>query len=542
MKKFFALIIGLLLLTQACYANEFIMSDLIENYAFSIDGETKGQTVGIMVSEKGLAWNDISKENIADSEVVYFNEYAARDGKYSFSFSLNCKSGLYNAAVNDENGERLRDIDILYAEPKENKAAAEQLKAAAKTSKQAMQSVIEKNRYALAFYIPLTDSVSEVNSIDAVYNAVTGNNSISGMKLVEIYRNNLVVDALNEKKIDNLENYYSYLSFEDGNIDKWYKKAPDASKIAITDFVSGKDISDFGGFEDMLIEKLSLERVAHPDGYKNICAILKDFSKKTGFSSSIVTDESCSAVAGKTYESYDELKTALAAATDSGNGGSGNGGSGSGGSGSGGSGSGGSGNGGGGHYAIETPGNSDVIQPLNTTYFTDLDQYDWAKDAITNLYDMGIINGRGNGLFVPGDYVTREEFAKLIVLCADLQRASGKTGFEDVPEDAWYAEYVGSLVSSGVTNGIDDKHFGVGQPITRQDMAVMIFRALNGGSGEYKETEFSDREDISEYASNAVNFMSENGYITGYEDGSFKPLNSITRAETAVVLYRTFGN
>lgn len=539
MKKFFALIIGLLLLTQACYANEFIMSDLIENYAFLIDGETKGQTVGIMVSEKGLAWNDISKEDIADSEVVYFNEYTARGGKYSFSFSLNCKSGLYNAAVNDENGERLRNIDILYTEPKENKAAVEQLKAAAKTSKQAMQSVIEKNRYALAFYIPLTDSVSEVNSIDAVYDAVTGNNSISGMKLAEIYRNNLVVDGLNEKKIDNLDDYYSYLSFEDGNIDKWYKKA--LSKSAITAGVIGKNISDFDEFEDRLVEAMILDRVAHPDGYKNIRAILNDFSKKTGFSSSIVTDESCSAVAGKTYASYDELKTALTAAADSGSGNGGNGSNGSNGSNGGPSGGGGS-FGGGGHYTIESPGNSGVIQPLNTEYFTDLAQYGWAKDAITNLYDMGIINGKGNGLFAPGDYVTREEFAKLIVLCADLKSASDETGFEDVPQDAWYAEYVKTLVGSGVTNGIDEKHFGVGQPITRQDMAVMIFRALNGGSGEYKEAEFSDREDISEYALGAVNFMSANGYITGYEDGSFKPLSSITRAETAVVLYRMLGN
>lgn len=532
MKKFFALIIGLLLLTQACYANEFIMSDLIENYAFSIDGETKGQTVGIMVSEKGLAWNDISKENIADSEVVYFNEYTARGGKYSFSFSLNCKSGLYNAAVNDENGERLRNIDILYTEPKENKAAAEQLKAAAKTSKQAMQSVIEKNRYALAFYIPLTDSVSEVNSIDAVYDAVTGNNSISGMKLAEIYRNNLVVDGLNEKKIDNLDDYYSYLSFEDGNIDKWYKKA--LSKSAIAAGVIGKNISDFDEFEDRLVEAMILDRVAHPDGYKNIRAILNDFSKKTGFSSSIVTDESCSAVAGKTYASYDELKTALAVAAavmaESGNGGNG-GGKGSG-----------SSSGGGGNYTIESPGNSGVIQPLNTKYFNDLAQYGWAKDAITNLYDMGIINGRGNGLFAPGDYVTREEFAKLIVLCVKLKSASDETGFEDVPKDAWYAEYVEALVSSGVTNGIDEKHFGVGQPITRQDMAVMLCRALKGDSNDYAKAEFADKDDISEYATDAVNFMSENGYITGYEDGSFKPLNSITRAETAVVLYRMLGN
>lgn len=531
MKKIFTIIIGLLLLTQVCYANEFISSDISENYIVSLDGEANGRIVGIMVTQKGLDWGNASKENVAENEVVYFNEYTARDGKYGFSFPMNCKSGLYNAAVNDENGERLRDIDILYTAPIENRAALEQLKAAAKTSKQAMQSVIEENRYALAFYIPLTNSVSEVVSIDAVYDAVTGNNSISGIRLAETYRNNLIVDGLNEKKIGNLDSCYDYLSFGDTNIDKWYKKASDISKGNITDDLSGKNISDFNEFEDMLIEEMILERVAHPDGYKNIRDILNDFSKKTGFSSSIVTDESCSAVAGKTYASYDALKTALAAAADSGNGGNVGNGGGRGGS-----------SGGGGQYAIGTPGNSGVIQPLNTAYFADLAQYGWAKDAITNLYDMGIINGRGNGLFEPGDYVTREEFAKLIVLSAGLQSASDEIGFEDVPKDAWYASYVATLVNAGVTNGIDEKHFGVGQPITRQDMAVMIFRTLKNGSGEYKAAEFSDKEDISEYASDAVNFMSENGYITGYEDGSFKPLSSITRAETAVVLYRMLGN
>lgn len=533
MKKIFAIIIGLLLLTQACYANEFIMSDIIENYAFSIDGETKGQTVGIIVSEKGLAWSDISKENIADSEVLYFNEYAALGGKYNFSFSLNCKSGLYNAVVGDENGEKLRDIDILFVNPSENKTAVEKLKNAAKTSKASMKAVMDENRYELAFYLPLTNVVEENVAVDAVYDAVMKDAGVSGVKLAEIYCNNLIIDGLNDKKINSLDEYYEYLNFTDANIDKWYVKA--LSKPTISAGVIGKNISDFDEFEDRLVEAMILDRVAHPDGYKNIRAILNDFSKKTGFSSSIVTDESCSAVAGKTYASYDELKTALTAAADSG---SGNGGNGSNGGPPGGGGS----FGGGGHYTIESPGNSGVIQPLNTEYFTDLAQYGWAKDAITNLYDMGIINGRGNGLFAPGDNVTREEFAKLIVLCADLKSASDETGFEDVPQDAWYAEYVKTLVGSGVTNGIDEKHFGVGQPITRQDMAVMIFRALNGGSGEYKEAEFSDREDISEYALGAVNFMSANGYITGYEDGSFKPLSSITRAETAVVLYRMLGN
>lgn len=91
--------------------------------------------------------------------------------------------------------------------------------------------------------------------------------------------------------------------------------------------------------------------------------------------------------------------------------------------------------------------------------------------------------------------------------------------------------------NSGVISGVSESKFGVGDYITRQDMAVILYRAnwlasKNGFDG------FADDESIDEYARDAVNAFASNGIIGGYDDGSFRPKEFATRAEAAVILGR----
>jgi len=147
---------------------------------------------------------------------------------------------------------------------------------------------------------------------------------------------------------------------------------------------------------------------------------------------------------------------------------------------------------------------SPVIQ---TTAFSDLDGYEWANEAVAYMKNHGIINGIGNGLFAPGANVKREEFAKMIVLAFDLKADAQMADFADVQKDSWCAPYVAAASGKGVIKGIGDRIFGVGQNITREDMAVMCYRVIQSEGIELDikrgNPNFSDS--ISDYASEAVN-------------------------------------
>lgn len=169
--------------------------------------------------------------------------------------------------------------------------------------------------------------------------------------------------------------------------------------------------------------------------------------------------------------------------------------------------------------------------------FDDIDHVTWANDAINQLKKKGIINGISDREFAPDLYVTREEFAAMTVRAFGLPIVSERGNlFVDVLDGAWYNSAVTAAYAAGIIKGKADGSFGVGEEITREDMAVMLYRAsaLKGTSN----TVFKDKNAISDYASEAVESLSSAGVINGDGDGFFNPLYAATRAEAAVMIYR----
>lgn len=150
-----------------------------------------------------------------------------------------------------------------------------------------------------------------------------------------------------------------------------------------------------------------------------------------------------------------------------------------------------------------------------------------------------MINGFGDGTFKPGNKVTREEFVKMLVTAFDLE---GDTDlkFKDVDSTHWAYEYIKKAVSAGVVNGISDTEFGINTAISRQDMAVMAYRAAKKvgklNNIEPDKNNFSDESDIADYAKDAIAYMKSAGIINGVGENMFNPLGTATRAETAVVI------
>lgn len=169
--------------------------------------------------------------------------------------------------------------------------------------------------------------------------------------------------------------------------------------------------------------------------------------------------------------------------------------------------------------------------------FTDISKNHWAYDAIKYLVDRGIVNGMGDGSVHPERTILREEFVKLLVLAMELSTGVSNSTFTDVKESDWFAPYIAAAKESGILNGYADGRAGIGEEISREDMAVMIFRAAEL-LGVKTENEFADSEAISDYAKDAVYTLQESGVINGRNDGTFAPKTKATRAETAAMLYK----
>lgn len=173
--------------------------------------------------------------------------------------------------------------------------------------------------------------------------------------------------------------------------------------------------------------------------------------------------------------------------------------------------------------------------------FSDIENILWAKEHIKALYDKGIISGDGDGKFHPERNVSREEFLKMLIEALEINYVSDDIiMFEDCSLDAWYYSYVKIALTNKITSGIDENNFGVGKNIKRQDMAVLVSKALSVKSITADETqkEFNDETNISKYALSDVKRMCTLGIINGFEDGTFAPDAYTTRAQAAVIIGR----
>lgn len=193
---------------------------------------------------------------------------------------------------------------------------------------------------------------------------------------------------------------------------------------------------------------------------------------------------------------------------------------------------------------VNTP---DKITDVGQTgKFNDLGTVSWAMTAINYLADRNIINGKDDGVFAPNDYVTREEFVKILVLAFDMGLSYEPCGFTDVGEEQWYYPYICSAKANNLVNGISDTEFGVGAYITRQDMSVMLYNALKSKGIEIVKKRdyesFDDEHNISSYATESVKALYEMGCINGMGEGVFDPKTTSSRAMAAQIIYNSVIN
>ncbi len=168
----------------------------------------------------------------------------------------------------------------------------------------------------------------------------------------------------------------------------------------------------------------------------------------------------------------------------------------------------------------------------------------WAEGDITRLVNQKIVSGDPDGRFRPEDQVTRQEFAKMIVLAAGLQEElnpsldlTDKNGIAD-----WSKGYVAAAVKAGIINGYADRSFKPQQNITRAEIAVMAVRALGLNVQAGNIAQFNDAHAIPGWAQSNVAAAAAKGIINGFPDGTFQAGGSATRAQAAKIISHILDN
>lgn len=170
--------------------------------------------------------------------------------------------------------------------------------------------------------------------------------------------------------------------------------------------------------------------------------------------------------------------------------------------------------------------------------FSDVDDMHWGYKSITALADMGIVEG-SDGKFRPNDSITRAEFVKMLCVRFNIEEFY-ECAFADVTANDWFLGSVAGAEKRGLICG-DGTNFLPRANITRQDAAVMVYRFIKD-SGYILPSgtlEFADSNNISEYAKEAIAALKADGKVAGTGDNMFMPINNITRAEAAQMIYNT---
>lgn len=181
--------------------------------------------------------------------------------------------------------------------------------------------------------------------------------------------------------------------------------------------------------------------------------------------------------------------------------------------------------------------NKDREDALN--HFQDVREGDWFYETVTEAANLGLVNGMGFGIFSPYETATRAQATKILWAIAGSPQGFPASGFKDVAESTWYAPCVAWAKANQVINGYNNGSFGPNDPIRRQDLVTLLYRYSGETMEDLSGLEgFTDGQQVTAYARQAICWALEKGILTGYNDHTLRPLKEISRAELAAIMVR----
>lgn len=180
--------------------------------------------------------------------------------------------------------------------------------------------------------------------------------------------------------------------------------------------------------------------------------------------------------------------------------------------------------------------------------YTDLDAGAWYHDGVHYVLENGIMNGYDGGIFAPDAPTSRAMLVTMLWRMEGMPEAGSKLSFDDVSASSWYAGAVRWAVSAKIVEGYSASSFGPDDSVSREQLAVILWRyeklkgRLNENSSVSMAETFSDSDEISSWAEEAVNWAAASGLINGVGNNRLSPKTSASRAQVATILMRSTGN
>ncbi|NGP44281.1 S-layer homology domain-containing protein [Bacillaceae bacterium SIJ1] len=188
-----------------------------------------------------------------------------------------------------------------------------------------------------------------------------------------------------------------------------------------------------------------------------------------------------------------------------------------------------------GYYAFVKKGN---------VSFLDMAEH-WAKADVEDMAQQLIIQGVSEKRFSPDDFITRGEFTAFLTSALGVQpQEQISEQFIDVHQGMFYAGAIEAAVQAGLMQGVSLERFSPNEPMTREQMAVMIVKSMHFAgkppveSGSQKLRSYLDHEKISAWAKEAMSDTVQTGILNGVSETFIAPKDNVTRAQAAVMLKR----
>ena len=169
--------------------------------------------------------------------------------------------------------------------------------------------------------------------------------------------------------------------------------------------------------------------------------------------------------------------------------------------------------------------------------FTDLGSVGtWYHEAVDYVLRSSLMGGYGNGTFGPSNNLSRAQFAQILFNMEGRPVVNYLLQYGDVAEGAWYTEAIRWAASQGIIGGYSGGIFGPNDSITREQLAVMLWRYAGSPAATDKELHFTDADKAGGYALEALRWAVESGVMSGRGGGILDPKGLVTRAQAAQML------
>ncbi|WP_302772667.1 S-layer homology domain-containing protein [Anaerotignum lactatifermentans] len=189
----------------------------------------------------------------------------------------------------------------------------------------------------------------------------------------------------------------------------------------------------------------------------------------------------------------------------------------------------------------EKPEEVEETEETETISFKDVKESDWFYDAVSYAVENGLMSGMSKDIFAPNTPLTREMLAVVLYNVEGQPGSTEADTFTDVKGNMWYTDAILWANENGIVAGYDNGAYGVGDLITREQFATILYRyaqfkGYDTTQGGMAVREFSDYENISDYARPAMAWAVNAGIMGGMDDGTLMPQGKATRAEAATML------